>query len=177
MAPEDYDNSGDDGTYEGVANVYTGPGTDDADIKKRVCPVITITLTINGDTSTLRTQDNYPDYSHHPSVVTDHRASLNLFGNNQFTTSDSWVIEESDVQLSDLQTLEVCDSTPQSDPLDPSTGDRGNIYRLGLEVSNSAHVGEYGGGKARGNIIYGVRCRDDSFIPVCVYFMNLTKTQ
>jgi hypothetical protein len=154
--------------------VYDGPGTD-PDFIDRTCPQVSATLTISGDSVSLTTNDTYPNYGHAPGVVTEHSVSGTAFSNNKFNLEVGWAIEETDTQLEDLMTLNICDSTAPSTPGDTSTGDRGLLQDFAFKVGEPGFVGEFGNGTARGSLWYGVRCTDGRFLPICLYFMQLTK--
>jgi hypothetical protein len=170
----DYDSSLDDGTYTGSMTVYDGPGTDPSFID-RTCPNISATLVVAGGGVVLTTNDTYPNYGHAPGVVTSHVASGTVFANNKFRLQVGWAIEETDTQLEDLMNLNICDATSPSTPGDTSTGDRGSLQDFSLIVDEPGFIGEYGENSARGSLWYGVRCTDGRFIPVCLYFMQLTR--
>ncbi len=174
LSTDEYDSTQDDGTYRGILSVYDGPGTD-VDFIDRTCPEITATLSVVGGVATLNTVDTYPNYIHHSDVVVNHTARGEVYENNKFQMKTGWAIEETDTQLEDLMTLEICDSSPPSLPGDTSTGDRGLLRDFYLSVDDDYFVGEYGAGIARGSLIYGVRCTDGEEIPLCVYFMDLDK--
>lgn len=174
MTPDDYDASGDDGTYTGSMTVYGGPGTD-PDFKARTCPNVSASLVIANGVATLTTNDTYPSYGHAPGVVTNHVASGSVFANNKFELEVGWTIEETDVQLVDLMTLKVCEATPPTTPGDANTGGRGLLQDLAFIVGEPGFVGEFGNGVARGSLWYGVRCTDGRFLPLCLYFMQLNK--
>jgi hypothetical protein len=170
----DYDSSLDDGTYTGSMTVYDGPGTDPSFID-RTCPNISATLVVAGGGVVLTTNDTYPNYGHAPGVVTSHVASGTVFANNKFRLQVGWAIEETDTQLEDLMNLNICDATSPSTPGDTSTGNRGSLQDFSLIVDEPGFIGEYGENSARGSLWYGVRCTDGRFIPVCLYFMQLTR--
>ena len=174
VTPDEYDATSDDGTYTGSMTVYGGAGTD-PDFKARTCPNVSASLVISNGVATLTTNDTYPDYGHAPGVVTNHVANGSVFANNKFELEVGWTIEETDVQLVDLMTLKVCDATAPSTPGDASTGDRGLLQDLAFIVGEPGFVGEFGRGVARGSLWYGVRCTDGRFLPLCLYFMELTK--
>jgi len=174
LSTEKYDSSKDDGTYSGTMTVYTGPGTDPNFID-RTCPKVTASLSILNGVAELTTDDNYPNYTHSAAVVVHHVATGTIYANNKFQLSTGWAIEETDTQLEDLMNLKICDSTPPSLPGDTSTGNRGLLQEFYLSVSDKYFVGEFGGNQARGSLIYGVRCTDGQEIPLCIYFMDLTK--
>lgn len=173
MSPEDYDSSGDQGTYSGSLTVYAGEGSD-ASFSVRVCPKITASLTINGDQATLSTTDSYSPYVPDAGVVTSHSVTGTVYANNKFQLELGWAID-GNTQLVDLMTLRVCEASPPTNPLDPNTGDRGLLQDLALLVGEPGFVGEFGQGTARGSLWYGVRCTDGRFLPLCLYFMQLTK--
>ncbi len=186
LGPEEYDGAQDDGTYTGTMVVYDGPGTD-PDFIDRTCPEISATMVVSGDSVVLTTSDDYPNYEFCAPVggrrvytcadapVVNHSASTTSFGNNQFKLETTWDIDKSDTQLSDLMNLEVCGATPPSLPGDPSTGGRGRLIEFALRVDEPGFVGEYGNGAVRGSLFYGVKCTGDEYIPLCVYFMQLSK--
>lgn len=174
--PGIYDRQADNGTYTGSTSVYGGPGIN-PDTIDRVCPDITTTLTIDDDKGSFLATDSYPNYVHVGAVITTHSSTVSIFDNNKFSTESHWAIEETDVQLEDLMNLGVCSSSSPSVPGDASTGERGLLRDFSLQVDqDTGFVGEFGEGKARGTLIYGVRCTDGDFIPVCVYFMQMNKT-
>ncbi len=174
--PGIYDRVADNGTYSGSTTVYGGPGID-SDFVDRVCPNITTTLTIQDDTGTFVATDTYPNYVHVGGVVTTHNSSVSIFDNNKFSTQSNWAIEETDVQLEDLMNLGICSATSPSVPGDTSTGGRGLLRDFYLQVDeDTGFVGEFGEGRARGTLIYGVRCTDGDFVPICVFFMQMDKT-
>jgi len=174
LTSDEYDSSQDDGTYTGRMTVYDGPGTD-PDFIDRTCPVVTATLVVTQGNVVLSTLDAYVNYIHHDDVVTNHVASGQVYDNNKFQLKTGWEIEETDTQLEDLMTLEICGSSPPSLPGDTTTGDRGRLQDFYLSVDDRAFVGEYGQGRARGSLWYGVRCTDGEEIPLCLYFMELEK--
>ena len=171
---DDYDATADWGTYTGEMTVYTGPGTDE-DYVDRTCPDISASLSVADGVAVLTTTDTYPNYVHSDDVVTTHVGSGDVFENNKFEIITGWEIEETDTQLEDLMTLEFCDASAPTFPGDTSTGDRGRLQDFYMEVSEDYFVGEYGQGRARGTLIYGVRCTDGEKTPLCVYFMQLDK--
>ena len=175
LDPETYDASDDNGTYTGSATAYTGPGTD-SDFVDRVCPNVSISLTVNDGNISFSTTDSYPNYGHHPGVITNHSTTTTSFDNNKFEVEMGYAFEETDVQLVDLMSLEICEATPPSLPGDASTGGRGLLQDLAVKVFDLGHIGEYGLGVARGSLFYGVRCTDGRFIPTCVYYMDLRKS-
>ncbi len=174
LSTDEYDVAADDGRYSGTMTVYEGPGTD-PDFVDRTCPEVSATLDVAEAVATLTTQDSYPNYIHHPDVVTSHTAVGAVYENGKFQMSTGWAIEESDTQLEDLMTLEICDASAPSLPGDTSTGNRGRLQDFYMAVDDDYFVGEYGQGIARGTLIYGVRCNDGEEIPLCVYFMDLDK--
>jgi|GEM_PF-2062403 len=174
MSPDEYDSAADSGTYTGSMIVYDGEGTN-PDFIDRTCPEVAASLVVQGDSVVLTTTDTYPNYGHSPGVVTTHVASTTSYSNNKFKLSTSWAIEETDVQLEDLMNLKVCDSTPPSTPGDTSTGNRGLLQDFALKVDEPGFIGEYGNGFARGSLLYGVRCTDGRYLPICFYFMQLQK--
>lgn len=174
LNPEDYDSSQDNGTYTGTMTVYEGPGTD-PDFIDRTCPEVSATMVVNGESVVLTTNDNYPNYTHVSGVVTNHVASTTSYDNNKFTLEVGWAIEETDTQLEDLMNLEVCGASPPTFPGDTSTGKRGRLQDFALRVDEPGFIGEFGNGAARGSLFYGVRCTDGEYIPICVYFMQLSK--
>lgn len=171
---DSYEPSVDDGTYTGSMTVYDGPGMA-SDFVDRTCPEVYATLVIADGNVVLTANDNYPNYGHAPGVVTSHVASGSTFKNNKFRLETGWAIEETDTQLEDLMNLNICGATPPSSPGDTSTGGRGGLKEFALKVDEPGFIGEYGEGIARGSLWYGVRCTDGKFIPICLYFMNLTK--
>lgn len=173
-SPEEYDTSQDNGTYTGSMTVYDGPGTD-PDFIDRTCPNVSATLVVDGDNVTLTTNDTYPNYGHAPGVITNHQVSGTSYANNKFNLEVGWAIEETDTQLEDLMNLKICEATPPSTPGDTSTGGRGLLQDFAFKVGEPGFIGEYGNGTARGSLWYGVRCTDGSFLPICLYFMQLTK--
>lgn len=173
-SPEDYDSSQDNGTYTGSMTVYGGPGTD-PDFVDRTCPNVSATLVVEGDSVSLSTTDTYPNYGHAPGVITSHSVSGLSYDNNKFNLEVGWAIEESDTQLADLMNLKICDSTPPSTPGDATTGGRGLLQDFAFKVGEPGFIGEYGNGTARGSLWYGVRCTDGRFLPICLYFMQLSK--
>ncbi|MEC7278046.1 MAG: hypothetical protein VXV96_17120 [Bdellovibrionota bacterium] len=174
LSPDDYDASGDDGTYTGSMEVYDGPGTD-PDFIDRTCPEVSATLVVSGKSVVLTTNDTYPNYGHHPGVVTNHVARGEVFSNNKFRLEEGWPFEETDTQLEDLMNLEICGATPPTLPGDTSTGNRGLLQDFAFIVDEPGFVGEFGNSIARGSLFYGVRCTDGDFIPICLYFMQLSK--
>ncbi len=169
---DEYDVSQDEGTYTGTMTVYDGPGTD-PDFIDRTCPEVSVTLVVAGGKVVLTANDTYPNYIHHSDVVTTHIASGDVYENNKFQVKTGWKIEETDTQLEDLMTLEICDSSAPTFPGDTSTGNRGRLQDFYMSVDDRAFVGEFGEGIARGSLWYGVRCNDGEEIPLCLYFMQL----
>ena len=173
--PGVYDRAADNGSYTGSFAVYGGPGID-SDFIDRVCPNISATLTIDDDEGSFSTSDTYPNYVHVGGVVTSHSSSVSIFDNNKFSTEANWAIEETDVQLEDLMNLGICSSTSPTTPGDASTGGRGRLRDFALQVDrDTGFVGEFGEGRAHGTLIYGVRCTDGEYVPICVYFMQMNK--
>ncbi|MCR9205731.1 MAG: hypothetical protein NXH75_14195 [Halobacteriovoraceae bacterium] len=173
-SPEEYDSTLDNGTYTGSMTVYDGAGTD-PDFIDRTCPVVSGSLVVDGENVTLTTNDTYPNYGHAPGVITNHVASGTAFSNNKFNLEVGWAIEETDTQLEDLMNLKICEATPPSTPGDTSTGGRGLLQDFAFKVGEPGFVGEYGFGTARGSLWYGVRCTDGTFLPICLYFMQLDR--
>ena len=169
-----YDSSADDGTYTGSMTVYSGAGTDPNFID-RTCPEVSATLVVADGRVVFTTNDTYPNYGHAPGVVTNHVASGAVFANNKFRLETGWAIEETDTQLEDLMNLNICDATSPSTPGNTSTGNRGSLKDFALRVDEPGFIGEYGNNIARGSLWYGVRCSDQRFIPICLYFMSLTR--
>jgi hypothetical protein len=173
LSPEDYDATNDQGTYSGSLTVYGGEGST-ASFSQRVCPKISATLTISGDQVTLQTTDSYLPYIPDGDVTTSHTVTTKAYANNKFQMELGWPIGAS-TQLVDLTALRVCESSPPTNPLDPNSSDRGLLQDLALLVGEPGFVGEFGQGTARGSLWYGVRCTDGRFLPLCLYFMQLTK--
>ena len=171
---DEYDSAGDDGTYTGSMTVYDGPGTDPNFIE-RTCPNVAATLVVASGSVVLTTNDTYPNYGHAPGVITNHVASGSVFANNKFRLEVGWTIEETDTQLEDLMNLGVCDASSPSTPGDTSTGNRGSLQDFAFRIDEPGFIGEYGDNLARGSLWYGVRCTDGRFIPICLYFMQLTR--
>jgi hypothetical protein len=171
---EEHDSAADNGTYTGSMTVYDGPGINPNFID-RTCPNIAATLVVAGGRVVLTTNDTYPNYGHAPGVVTSHVASSEVFANNKFRLEVGWAIEETDTQLEDLMNLNICEATSPSTPGDTSTGSRGILQDFALRVDEPGFIGEYGNNIARGSLWYGVRCTDGSFVPICLYFMNLSR--
>lgn len=174
LSPDEYDASNDQGTYTGNMVVYAGPGTDPSFIN-RSCPNVAASLVVTGDEVVLTTNDTYPNYGHAPGVVLNHVARGTVYANNKFQLEVGWTIEETDTQLVDLMSLKICDATPPTTPTDPSTGGRGLLKDFAFIVGEPGFVGEFGQGTARGSLWYGVRCTDGRFLPICLYFMQLSK--
>lgn len=173
LSPDEYDTSADQGTYSGTVTVYAGEGST-ASFSQRVCPTITASLTVDGDQVTLTTTDSYSPYVPDGDVVTSHTVTGSTYANNKFQLETGWTIGAS-TQIVDLMTLKVCEASAPTNPLDPNTGDRGLLQDLALLVGEPGFVGEFGQGTARGSLWYGVRCTDGRFLPLCLYFMQLTK--
>jgi hypothetical protein len=174
LSPDEYDSSSDDGTYIGNMVVYGGPGTD-ASFVARTCPNVAASLVVSNGLVTLTTNDTYPNYGHAPGVITNHVVSSSSYANNKFQLEVGWTIEETDTQLEDLMNLKVCEATPPSTHGNTSTGDRGLLQDFAFIVGEPGFVGEFGQGPARGSLWYGVRCTDGRFLPICLYFMQLSK--
>lgn len=166
MNSDEYDASQDDGTYTGTMTVYDGPGTDPS-VVDRTCPDVSATLVVSQGSVVLTTVDTYPNYNDGGAFIKNHSASGQVFANNKFVLEDSWPFDET-IQLTDLQSLEVCDSNL-------TTGSRGTLIDLAFRVDEPGFVGEFGNGIARGSLFYGVRCQRDVFLPLCLYFMELRK--
>jgi hypothetical protein len=175
LEPGEYDRVLDNGTYTGTVTVYDGPGTE-ASIKARTCPNIAVSLTVGDATGSISLTDSYTNYVHVGGVVVNHTTSLNLYENNKFSAEVGWAIEESDTQLEDLMNLRVCDASPPSLVGDTSTGDRGLLQDYAMRIDReTGFPGEFGQGTARGTMIYGVRCTDGRFLPICAYFLQLSR--
>lgn len=177
LAPETYNNKVDIGVYRGRAVAYEGEGTN-PNFVDRVCPNVDITLTVNENSIILEANDIYPNYTPDAGVITAHSGMATAYGNNKFEIDLKWAYLDTaaSTQLNDLMNLNICDSTAPSNPTNNYTGSKGRLGTLGLLVPQDfGHPGEFGFGIARGTLIYGVECTDGERIPLCVYFMNLTK--
>lgn len=175
LTPDEYDATNDDGTYTGTVTVYDGPGTD-PDFKQRTCPIIDATLTVSDGVASLRTVDTYEGgYDHGPGIIKDRTGTASVFANNKFEIEVGWSIQDPGVQMVDLMTLEVCEATPPTTAGDSTTGGKGLLQDVAFLVGEPGFVGEFGQGIARGSLWYGVRCTDGRFIPLCLYFMQLSK--
>lgn len=173
LSPDEYDSSADQGTYSGSLTVYGGQGST-ASFSQRVCPKITASLSVQGDQVTLTTTDDYSPVIPDGDVITSHTVTGTIYANNKFQLETGWTIGAT-TQTIDLMTLRVCEASPPTNPLDVNTGDRGLLQDLALLVGEPSFVGEFGQGTARGSLWYGVRCTDGRFLPLCLYFMQLTK--
>lgn len=165
---ESYDSSGDDGTYVGTSVPYNDEDFESS-LFTRTCPNVDITLRIQNGVYTINLTDSYRDgFVPHANVVTNHGDTGSTFDNNKFVAKDTWAIETTDTQLFDLRTLGVCGATA-------SPASNGSLSNLSFVISEDFIVGQYGLGKARGSLVYGVDCTDGEFVEVCAYYMDLTK--
>lgn len=165
---ESYDASGDDGTYTGTSIPYNDEDFSSS-LFTRTCPTVDISLTINNGNYSISLTDSYRDgFVPDANVVVNHSANGRTFDNGKFVAKDTWAIETTDTQLADLRTLGVCDATS-------SPASNGRLSNLSFVISEDYIVGQYGLGRARGTLVYGVDCTDGEFVEVCAYYMDLRK--
>ncbi len=160
---DDYNKKSDIGTYQGfIEEAYDGPLYIE---DPAICPQeLSISMNVEAGRFSFRVRSPmHDDPANDDTPIPTYSGTINA--NNRFLV-DTRVVPGVmyDALIAGLDTH-------------PCSNYGGTHSKIGYLVSdNLGHVGEIGFGKVRGNLYFGLECIDSTLIPLCIYFLDLQKT-